>query len=60
MLVKRPNPGARRQMRRACRKFANRLVRGTITGNMLFLTNLPTVSVPVSELSGLIRLEIPD
>lgn len=32
----------------------------TTSGNMLSLTNLPTVSVPLSKLSGLITLEIED
>ncbi len=32
----------------------------TMPSNMLSLTNLPTVSVPVSKLFGLIRLEIED
>jgi hypothetical protein len=60
MLVDCPTTTAGGQQLHACREFANRLMRNTITGNMLSLTNLPTVSAPVSELSGLISLEIPD
>ncbi|MEU1998540.1 hypothetical protein ABZ511_29220 [Nocardia gamkensis] len=60
MLVNCPTMPAGGQQLHACREFANRLMRNTIAGNMLSLTNLPTVSAPVSELFGLISLEIPD
>lgn len=47
-------------MRAGCRKFAISVMHMSGSGNMLSLTNLPTVSMPLSKLSGLIRLEIAD
>ncbi|MEV6430006.1 hypothetical protein [Nocardia sp. NPDC051463] len=43
-----------------CEKFAGSMMQMTTTGNMLSLTNPSTVSAPLSELFGLIRLEIQD